>query len=146
MSPITQADIVAEARRWIGTPYHHQASIRDIGTDCIGLVLGVLRAVNIAVPDKLPGYSRDWAEASGAETLLAAAHQHLIEVSPHTAEAGDILIFRYRPRMVAKHAGIVATSATFIHALEGAPVSEVALNAWWRRRIAGAFRIPGIID
>jgi len=33
-----------------------------------------------------------------------------------------------------------------IHAVEGAPVSEVALTPWWRRRMAAAFSFPGIID
>jgi hypothetical protein len=29
-----------------------------------------------------------------------------------------------------------------IHAMEGTAASEVALSAWWRRRIAGVFRFP----
>jgi hypothetical protein len=29
--------------------------------------------------------------------------------------------------------------------MEGAPVSEVALTPWWRRRIAGAFGFPGTL-
>jgi hypothetical protein len=32
-----------------------------------------------------------------------------------------------------------------IHALEGAPVSEVALSPWWRRHTAAAFAFPGLI-
>lgn len=32
------ADIVAAARGWIGTPYLHQASLKGVGTDCLGLV------------------------------------------------------------------------------------------------------------
>jgi hypothetical protein len=30
-----------------------------------------------------------------------------------------------------------------IHAMEGRAVAEVAMGAWWRRRIAGVFRFPG---
>ncbi len=37
---ITRAAIVAEARSWIGTPHRHQASLKDVGCDCFGLVLG----------------------------------------------------------------------------------------------------------
>jgi len=37
--------IVAEARRWIGTPYRHQASLIGVGCDCLGLVRGIWRAV-----------------------------------------------------------------------------------------------------
>lgn len=37
--------IVAETRDWIGTPYRHQASLKGVGCDCLGLVRGVWRAV-----------------------------------------------------------------------------------------------------
>jgi NlpC/P60 family putative phage cell wall peptidase len=37
--------ILEEARSWIGTPYQHQASLKGVGCDCIGLVRGVWRAV-----------------------------------------------------------------------------------------------------
>ncbi len=158
--PIRRREVVAHARRWIGTPYHHQASRPDVGVDCIGLVRGVWRALYGVEPEVLPGYGRDWSEATGRETLLEAARRHLVEIAPAAARPGDVLVFRYRPRAVAKHAGIVgepvevasATSGqpdgrlTLIHAVEGSPVSEVALIGWWRRRIAAAFSYPGIID
>ena len=35
--------VVRAARGWIGTPYHHQASVKGVGTDCLGLVRGVWR-------------------------------------------------------------------------------------------------------
>ena len=41
---VFRAAIVAEARGWIGTPYRHQASLKGVGADCIGLVRGVWRA------------------------------------------------------------------------------------------------------
>ncbi|MFL5163197.1 MAG: peptidase P60, partial [Microvirga sp.] len=37
--------ILAEARSWIGTPYRHQASLKGIGCDCLGLLRGVWRGV-----------------------------------------------------------------------------------------------------
>ena len=37
----TRAAVVAHARAWIGTPYHHQASHIGVGTDCLGLIRGV---------------------------------------------------------------------------------------------------------
>ncbi|MGA8997361.1 MAG: peptidase P60, partial [Pseudolabrys sp.] len=42
---VLRKDIVAETRRWIGTPYRHQASLIGVGCDCLGLVRGVWRAV-----------------------------------------------------------------------------------------------------
>jgi cell wall-associated NlpC family hydrolase len=37
----TRARVVALARTWLGTPYHHQASLRGAGADCLGLLRGV---------------------------------------------------------------------------------------------------------
>ena len=166
----TRAAIVAEARRWLGTPYHHQASALGAGADCIGLVRGVYRALLGREPAQVPGYGRDWAEATGAETLLDAARRHLVEIDPATIRAGDILLFRWRPHLPAKHAGITgarprpgtvapgtvappeptpgegsrppSSRLTLVHALEAAAVVEVPLVPWWRRRIAGAFAFP----
>jgi cell wall-associated NlpC family hydrolase len=33
--------IVTQARGWIGTPFHHQARLKGIGCDCLGLCVGV---------------------------------------------------------------------------------------------------------
>ncbi len=139
------AGIVRVARGWIGTPYHHQASVRGVGTDCLGLVRGVWRDIYGTDAEVPPAYSRDWAEAGGAETMIAAARRHLVETDGRNSEigAGDVLIFRLRPEMVAKHAGIATGEDTMIHAMEGRPVAEVGLGLWWRRRIAAVFTFPG---
>ena len=67
------------ARDWIGTPYHHQASVNGVGADCLGLVRGVWRDLMGLEPEAPPAYSRDWAEADGCETMLEAARRHLVE-------------------------------------------------------------------
>lgn len=139
----TGADVVRLARAWIGTPYHHQASAMGIGADCLGLVRGVYRQLYGRDAETPPAYSRDWAEASGQETMLAAATRHLVTVARDDIRPGDVLVFRLRGGSVAKHTAILATPATMIHAMEGGPAAEVALCAWWRRRIAGAFSFPG---
>jgi hypothetical protein len=43
---------------------------------------------------------------------------------------------------MAKHAAIMTSQTRMIHAIEGAPVCEVHIAPWWRRRIAAAFRFP----
>jgi NlpC/P60 family putative phage cell wall peptidase len=109
--PLSRSDIVAEARAWIGTPYRHQASLKGVGCDCLGLVRAVWRAVIGDEPQAAPAYSRDWAEASGEEALAQAARAHLIEIAPGQFAPGDVLLFRYRDRYPAKHAAIVSASA-----------------------------------
>ncbi len=75
--------------------------------------------------------------------MLEAARRHLYEIAPSEAGAGDVLVFRLRAGTVAKHAGVMASQTTMIHAMEGGLATEVALSPWWRRRIAGAFSFPG---
>ena len=36
-----RAEARAAAIRWLGTPYHHQASVRGAGCDCLGLIRGI---------------------------------------------------------------------------------------------------------
>ncbi len=141
MSPVVTA-----ARRWIGTPYRHQASVRGAGTDCLGLLRGVWREVYGAEPEAVPPYSADWSEPQGEETLWHAALRHL-ELKPLSRpDAGDVLLFRMRDGAVAKHLGIQSEAGaqpTFIHAYSGHGVVESPLSAPWRRRIAARFAFPG---
>lgn len=140
---MTRADIVAEALSWVGTPYQHQASLKGVGCDCLGLVRGVWRALYGTEPELAPPYTPDWAEARGAETLAEAAARHMTAVDVAAALSGDALLFRWRANLPAKHIGILVTGDTFVHAQQGAAVACVALSPWWRRRAAFAFRFPG---
>jgi NlpC/P60 family putative phage cell wall peptidase len=143
---VTRRAIVAEARTWIGTPYRHQASLKNVGCDCLGLVRGVWRAVCGAEPEPVPAYAPDWAEASRREALAQAGQRHLIEIDPAQFAPGDMLLFRWRSGFVAKHAAIVTAPDLMVHAHDGAAVAEVAIAPWWRRRLAYAFRFPGVTD
>lgn len=135
--------VVEIARSWLGTPYHHQASLKGKGCDCLGLVRGVWREVRGGEPEAAPPYTPDWAEARREETLLAGARRHAREIRPADARPGDILVFRLRDGAMAKHMAILATDETMIHAIENAPVSEVHFSSWWRRHAVSAFVFPG---
>ena len=63
-------------------------------------------------------------------------------MSGQEARPGDVLVFRWRRGSLAKHCAIQSKPTAMIHALEGAPVSEVALSPWWRRHLAAAFVFP----
>lgn len=142
----TRDSIVAAARSWIGTPYRHQASLRGLGCDCLGLVRGVWREVIGPEPFRVPPYTPDWAEAHGRETLAEAAGLYLTGIDPAAARAGDVVLLRWRAGLPAKHCAILTGPASFIHAHDGAAVAEVALAPWWRRRIAFAFAFPDIAE
>lgn len=134
--------IVAAARSWIGTPYMHQASLKGVGCDCLGLLRGVWREVMGEEPALPPPYTPDWAEASGRETLAEAAAGHLMPIEIPDIGAGDVLLFRWRDHLPAKHCAIATGHGAMVHAHDGAAVAEAAIGPWWRRHIAFAFRFP----
>ena len=139
------ARIVAEARSWLGTPYRHQASLKGVGCDCLGLLRGVWRGLYGPEPEEPPPYAAGWAEAGG-DPLVAAARRHLVAVdeplAAYVPRAGDVLLFAFRAHLPARHCAIATGPDAIIHAHDGAAVAEVALSSWWRRHLAHVFRFP----
>ena len=136
------ARIIKATRRWIGTPYHDQASVRGVGCDCLGLLRGVWREYVGPEPMPVPAYSRDWGEVGPIEILAEAARAALNELDVPNARTGDVILFRMRAAAIAKHCGILSGGGRFIHAYERTGAIEEPLTATWQRRIAYAFRFP----
>lgn len=155
--------VVAEARRWIGTPYAHQASCLGAGTDCLGLLRGIWRALYGAEPMPLPPYSADWdaAETMGAQLGGGAQHEAGAQQGVGALEAamdalfprqplgrfgpGDVVLFRMRAGRVAKHLGVISTGGSvprFVHAYSRHAVLEQPLSTPWQRRIVARFAWP----
>jgi NlpC/P60 family putative phage cell wall peptidase len=142
----TGVQAVAIARRWIGTPYLHQASVEGAGTDCLGLLRGVWRHLYGTEPEAVPAYTPDWSEPDRDERLWRAAMRHLIACKPDVpTQPGEILLFRMQAGAVAKHLGLSAECGpepSFVHAYSGHGVVESPLSAPWRRRIVARFAFP----
>lgn len=134
---------LAEAQDWVGTPYQHQASVKGVGSDCLGLIRGVWRSLYGHEPETPPAYTPDWAEEKGEETLLEAASRWL---SPQTdPQPGDVLVFRLKPGRPCKHVGILSGQGDrVLHAYWGRAVVESWLYPFWSRRIAAAFSFPDL--
>ncbi|MBV2361320.1 peptidase [Thalassococcus sp. CAU 1522] len=141
--------VVTIARGWIGTPYLHQGSHRNVGCDCLGLLRGVWRELRGTEPETVPPYSMDWSEPQGEERLWAAARRHLVGKATNDIASGDVLLFRMRNASVAKHIGIQAETGaapSFVHAYSGHGVVESALTRPWQRRIVARFSLPAEND
>ena len=144
MATDTAHDIVRAARGWIGTPYQHQASLKGVGCDCLGLLRGVWRELYGAEPEDMPPYTPDWADARGGETLHDGLARHLAAVPLDAIAPGDVVLLRMGRGGAARHCGIMADdggAATLIHACQGRRVREENFSPAWRRRLAFAFRI-----
>lgn len=136
-----ERDVVAAARQWIGTPYRHQAALRGIGCDCLGLIRGVWRDLYGCWPEEPGAYSVSRFRAGAPETLLSAAQRHLIARPNLDIEAGDVLLFRLHPQRPVQHCGIAVDRDHMIHAHDGACLCEVALSSW-RKRLVSVFSFP----
>src|ERR1700712_660767 len=98
MSESINARVLDIAESWMGTPYRHQGSIKGVCCDCLGLVRGILRELYGCEPELPPPYARDWAERSGEDRLMQAAHRHFgPALSMADSRPGDLLLFRWRP-------------------------------------------------
>lgn len=140
-----QEHLVSIARSWLGTKYHHQASVKGVGCDCLGFVRGVYREFYGQEPEQPPPYSRSWGEFDGRELMMEAAQRHLILVGAGRNVfliPGDVIIFRIRRGSVAKHCAMYIGNNRMIHAFESAPVCEVELQRPWRLKIAAVFQFP----
>ena len=148
--PIRPEAVVARARAWLGTPYRHQASLRGVGCDCLGLLRGLWRELLGDEPEAAPPYSGLWAESApaGSDPLVEAARRHLVPVAgalaAYGAQPGDVLLFAFRAHLPARHCAVATGAGTMIHAHDGACVAEVALTGWWRRHLVAVFRFPGL--
>lgn len=134
--------VLAIAEKWLGTPYRHGASRLQVGCDCLGLIRGIWRELYGTEPEDAGTYSRDWAELAQDEPLIDAARRHMYLKPQSEMQAGDLLIFRWRDGVAAKHLGIMAENNRFIHAYEGHSVTLSALVPQWRQRIAAVFSFP----
>lgn len=134
--------VIAIACSWLGTPYHDQASLRGVGCDCLGLARGVWREVVGPEPFPIPPYSRDWGETGPREVLAEGARRMMIEVEPAVAGPGALVLFRMKPRAIAKHVGILTGPDSFLHAYERLGVIEKPLTPSWARKLAFAFLFP----
>lgn len=139
-----RADITRSARLWLGTPYHHQASLRGVGCDCLGLLRGLWRELRGPEPEKAPPYSPSWDEVNPQEHMLRVCHAYLRPLPLDCRDEGTVLVFRMVKGAVAKHCGVVVPDNRMIHAQSGRGVVEVTLGPYWDRRVAGAFAFPGV--
>lgn len=143
-----RARIVAEARLWMGTPYHHQASLCGVGVDCVGLIRGVGHATGA-----LPQDEAAWRRFDGYGRLpnprrMGEGMRQFLRPAPGDPLPGDIAWLQWREDLP-MHLAILATdsrgAATLIHSYsEVGRVVEHALTPEWRARVLSWWQFPNI--
>lgn len=128
--------MIAEARTWQGTPYHHAANLKGVGVDCAMLLVEVFRAVGLVGKDFDPRpYPRTWYLHRDEERFMG----FLLEKSQRTdtPQAGDVALFRFG--RTASHGAILLDDDYMIHAYQPAGQVEIVerraladrLDSYW---------------
>ena len=112
-----RARVVAEALTWQGTRYHHQASVKGVGVDCLMIIVRVGQAVGLIDPGlKIPPYSTQFNLHRSSESYLEGLLGHMREVE--IPRPGDVAIWKFGRCF--SHAGIIKEWPTVIHASNAA--------------------------
>lgn len=114
MTDALRQKVIAEARTWIGTPFHHGADLKGVGVDCGFLILRVFADLGMVEPFSPEPYTPDWHLHRDEERYLDALLARSIEAE--TPRPGDVALFRVG--RCYSHGGIVtrATPLTIVHA------------------------------
>lgn len=141
---VTREQLIAEARTWIGTPFHHQGRVRRVGVDCIGLIVQPARDLGIAVTDEI-GYS----DQPNAEHTLECLRRSFVQVPVGRMLDGDVYYIWFGVPSQPHHFGF-KTDVGILHAyndmsrggkrIRMGRATETRLPVDWARRIHSAWR------
>jgi NlpC/P60 family putative phage cell wall peptidase len=147
-----RAAVVAEARSWIGTPYHMGARVKGAGVDCAQLLVAVYETLALVEPVELEPYHPEWFLHRSDELFLAgiAGYCHRVGGLLTKIRPGDIVLYRYGRAV--SHGAIAVGADLVVHAVrqaqrvtleESGPGSLLSgrLDSVWRiNRWAGEVR------
>lgn len=148
----SRAEIVAEARSWIGTPFRHQATLKNVGVDCAGLVRGTAVNTGCLQADyrHLPRAAEflDYARSPDGIAMLEACEMYMVRISQDAMQPGDAILLRFEKDP--QHLGILGDyrhgGLSIIHAASNAGrVIETRLMFGPRTmQFVAAFALPGV--
>jgi NlpC/P60 family putative phage cell wall peptidase len=87
-----RAAVVAEARSWVGTPYHNCADIKAVGCDCGMLLVRVFCDLKLCPPFDPRPYPPDWHLHRSEERYLGFVFDRTHEVE--RPQPGDVVVFK----------------------------------------------------
>jgi NlpC/P60 family putative phage cell wall peptidase len=132
--------ILTEARKWLGTPYHHAGDVLGVGVDCAMLLVRVFCDSGL-VPclDPRP-YPPDWHLHRSEERFLSWVTDYADKVD--SPQPGDVPLFRFGRAL--SHGGIIESvieEPYMIHANMDVGCVERAEVRRWEDRLVGYWRV-----
>jgi len=141
--------IVAEAMRWVGTPWHHRARVKGGGVDCAQFLVGVFSALPVAqVPLlDLGYYPPDWHLHQDRPRFLQRLAEYAEPLpAGELGLPGDIAMFQYGRH--AAHGSIVMEWPLIVHAYvkeRRVTMSDAVRDADLAQRFAGFWRLKTLV-
>lgn len=104
-----RAAVVAEARKWVGTPYRSNTGVLGVGCDCGFLLRECFVGAGLVEPFPIAPYAQDFHLhcREGDERYLGYVTPHLRQVEMSALGLGDVLMFKIGH--VYSHGGIVTS-------------------------------------
>jgi NlpC/P60 family putative phage cell wall peptidase len=138
-------DIVAQARTWLGTPFHHQARLKGKGCDCLGLIVGVVDELGLKDVHDRPLSSYDeitYPKEPDGAYLTEKLTDLLDEVPIADARAGDLALFKVRenPQHLAILTDYEGTLGMIHSFAPSRRVVEHRLDDDWKSRLLKVYR------
>lgn len=107
--------IVAEARSWLGTPYHHLGDVKGVGVDCAMLLVRVFASVGLLPLDLDPRpYPANWHMHRSEERYLGWLAVYAQAQASVAVEPGDVMAYHFGRTF--SHAGICIGAGELLHA------------------------------
>jgi cell wall-associated NlpC family hydrolase len=143
--------IVAAARGWLGTRFHHQGRLKKSathkgGVDCLGLLVGIAADLNLQDSNGNPLMLYDetsYPHNPDSKQLIKRLSELLQSIPHEQMDSGDILLLDVQGSP--QHLAIVSSKDGTYHIIHAyAPAKAVVeheLDAWWQSRIVCVFRI-----
>lgn len=144
-SPPSIEEFIEEIMRWEGTPFIHQARVRGVGADCIGVAIGVARVFGY---DHSVGFGdhRNYKRSPNTQEMELLLKRYLDPINKRNALPGDLLhlYFIQRPQ----HIGFLLPDNMILHAKEehdGSGMVVVhSIDEFWWSRVVSAYRFRGL--
>lgn len=138
--------VLAEARSWLRTPWHHEARAKGAGVDCAQFLIAVYAACGLVPEFRPEHYPSDWMLHRTEQKFLHYLLQHTVKVE--MGLPGDIAMFSFG--RTDSHGAIVVAMPDELNALQivhayrperGVVLSGVTGDL--AARFAGFYRLKG---
>lgn len=106
--------VVAAARKWLLTPYHHQGRVMGAGVDCATLIIEAYAAAGV-IKNIFPDYSAEWHLHKSEELYLQHVESYAKQVDE--PDIADLIVWRWGRTF--SHGAIYIGNGEVIHSYIG---------------------------